>query len=145
MTYGERLKLAIDRRGDTLSRDISRKEIAAVAGCSVQNIGMILSGAKGPDQKLSTESHAKVAAFLKVNPNWLLDGTGNMDPASGVIAPSELTPSAIEIGVLFDMIPSSDKIRRARAFNNATDAIIAVLQSVDANAQASSNQKKPPV
>ena len=145
MTYGERLHTAMTRRGEALGRDIERKEVATVAGCSVQNIGMILANAKGADQTLTARSHAKVASFLRVNPDWLLDGTGTMEAPSLVNAPRELTPPAIEIAVLFDMIPASDKIRRAQAFNLASDAIIGVLQSARANEQASQGPKKPPV
>ena len=55
-----------------------------------------------------------------------------MEPRTTVNAPTELTPSAVEIAVLFDMIPLSDKIKRAQAFNAASMAIMQVLQSVDA-------------
>ena len=73
MRYGQRLKIAIERREDELRRKISRLELAEAVGCSRQNIGMILTNAKGEDQKLSTESHAKAAAYLRVNPDWLMD------------------------------------------------------------------------
>ena len=79
MLYGERLALAMQHRSDVLGREISRKEVAEAAGTSVQNIGMILTNAKGRDQTLRTDSHAKVAAFLKVNSEWLLHGTGPME------------------------------------------------------------------
>jgi hypothetical protein len=88
---------------------------------------MILNNSKGVDQKLSTESHAAVADYLKVSPEWLLKGTGQM--AVQRSAPSSLTPAAIEIAALFDMIPVTDKIKRAQAFNAATMAILQVLQS----------------
>jgi hypothetical protein len=71
-----------------------------------------------------------VADFLKVNPQWLLDGTGPMEVQRN--APSSLTPAAIEIAALFDMIPVTDKIKRAQAFNAATMAILQVLQSSSA-------------
>ena len=38
--YGERLQRAIDRRSERTGQEISRKDVAAVAKCSVQNIGM---------------------------------------------------------------------------------------------------------
>lgn len=129
MLYGERLDQAMRKRGETLGQEISRKDVANVAGVSVQNIGMILTNAKGSDQKLRTEAHAKVAAYLKVSSRWLLSGEGPMEPDAAVNAPSELTPAAIELAVLFDMIPIADKIRRAQAFNAASTAIMQVLQS----------------
>ena len=129
MSYGERLKQAMDWRGDALGRKIERKEVAAAADCTVQNIGMILNNAKNTDQKLSTEANANVAILLKVDATWLSTGRGEVFTASFKNAPSELTASAIEIAALFDMIPSGDKIKRAKAFNAATEAILKVLQS----------------
>lgn len=128
MLYGERLQMAMDKRGESLGRTIERKEVANAAGRSVQNITMILNNSKGRDQKLGTAAHEAVATFLRVNSHWLLTGEGPMEPASNLNAPTELTPAAIEIAVLFDMIPQSDKLSRAKAFNAASTAIMQVLQ-----------------
>lgn len=132
MLYGERLQQAMQKRSATIGRDIERKDVAKAAGTSVQNIGMVLTNAKGRDQKLRTEAHEKVAAYLKVNSRWLLTGEGEMDQAPTINAPSELTPAAIELAVLFDMIPQSDKLSRAKAFNAASTAIMQVLQDAAA-------------
>ncbi|WP_054075952.1 hypothetical protein [Comamonas testosteroni] len=132
MLYGERLQLAMDKRGEAIGRVIERKEVAKVANRSVQNIGMIITNAKERDQKLSTEAHDAVAAFLKVNSRWLLTGEGPMEVSVQVNAPTELTPAAIELAVLFDMIPQADKLSRAKAFNAASTAIMQVLQDADA-------------
>lgn len=132
MLYGERLQLAMDKRGEAIGRVIERKEVANVANRSVQNIGMILTNAKERDQKLSTEAHEAVAAFLKVNSRWLLTGEGPMEVSVQVNAPTELTPAAIELAVLFDMIPQADKLSRAKAFNAASTAIMQELQDAAA-------------
>lgn len=132
MLYGERLQLAMDKRGEAIGRVIERKEIAGVAKRSVQNIGMIITNAKERDQKLSTEAHEAVATFLKVNSRWLLTGEGPMEVSMQVNAPTELTPAAVELAVLFDMIPQADKLSRAKAFNAASTAIMQVLQDAAA-------------
>lgn len=132
MLYGERLQMAMDKRGEALGRVIDRKEVASAAGRSVQNIGMILNNATGRDQKLSTQAHEAVAAFLRVNSKWLLTGEGPMEATAQVNAPTELTPAAIELAVLFDMIAQSDKLSRAKAFNAASSAIMQVLQDASA-------------
>ena len=132
MLYGERLLLAMKKRSETLGREIERKDVAQAAGTSVQNIGMILTNAKERDQKLRTEAHDAVAAFLKVNSRWLLTGEGQMEQSSSINAPTELTPAAIELAVLFDMIPQADKLSRAKAFNAASTAIMQVLQDASA-------------
>lgn len=130
--YGERLKIAMDRRSERTGQEVTRKDVATAAGCSVQNIGMILTNAKGVDQKLGAQAHTAVSALLKVSPHWLSTGEGPIDPPSSFSAPSELTPAAIELAALYDMIPASDKVARAQAFNLATTAIMQVLQSVRA-------------
>ncbi|WP_225970993.1 hypothetical protein [Delftia acidovorans] len=93
---------------------------------------MILTNAKGRDQKLRTEAHEKVAAYLKVNSRWLLTGEGQMDQPPAINAPTELSPAAVELAVLFDMISQSDKLSRAKAFNAASTAIMQVLQDAAA-------------
>jgi transcriptional regulator with XRE-family HTH domain len=120
-TYGERLAEAMAHRGAQLGREITRIELSRAAGCSRQNIGMILTNAQGEDQKLSTERHAKAAAFLRVDPDWLLDGTGAMEPTNQ--APKTLSDMAEGLAVLFDMIPKSDLLRRSRAYATAWEAI----------------------
>lgn len=122
----------MDKRGEAIGRVIERKEVANIAKRSVQNIGMIITNAKDRDQKLSTEAHEAVAAFLKVNSRWLLTGEGPMEVSVQVNAPTELTPAAIELAVLFDMIPQAEKLSRAKAFNAASTAIMQVLQDAAA-------------
>lgn len=133
-TYGERLAEAIAYREKQLGRAITRLELSKAAGCSRQNIGMILTGAQGDDQKLSTERHAKAAAFLKVDSNWLLNGAGDMTLKTGA-APKSLSDMAEGLAVLFDMIPPSDVLRRTRAYAIAWDAIRRELPPDDTTGQ----------
>lgn len=139
-TYGERLAEAIAHRSAQLGREVTRLELANAAGCSRQNIGMILTNAQG-DQKLSTDKHAKAAAFLKVNPDWLLDGTGKIDDAKHYTLVAEpghykrdITGPARELAKLYDLIPEEDLVKRARAYNSASQAILDVLQERQPNA-----------
>jgi hypothetical protein len=129
MGYGKRLQEAMQGRSDTLGQTIERKDVARVADVSVQNIGMIINDAKGCDQNLGAKSHAAVCAYLKISSHWLLTGEGPMMPPVILNLPTELTPAAIELAVLFDMIATSEKINRARAFNAATSAIMQVLSA----------------
>lgn len=131
MSYGERLQAAIDRRGVQLRREVTRAEVAKVAECTVQNVGMIITNAKGKDQKFGVESHFNVCWFLRVNPTWLLNGTGSMEPS--VDAPEKLTHTAIDLGSLFDLIPETDLIKRSLAYNKASSAIMQVLRGDSAS------------
>lgn len=126
MLYGERLQLAMEKRSQEVGREIARKEIAAVAGRTVQNIGMILSNAKGDDQTLGALAHARVARFLRVNPDWLLEEIGDMEP-DRLASAKNLSQAAQDIAELFDTIPTSNKVGRIKAFNDATTAILRVL------------------
>lgn len=128
MTYGKRLGEAMIQRGDVRGRKVTRLELAEIAGCSRENIGMILTNSKGKDQKLSIDSHAKVVDYLRVDSQWLLTGEGEMMPKPPANAPTNLSTAAIDIAVLFDMIPTADRIKRATAYNEATSAIMRVLQ-----------------
>lgn len=143
MLYGERLQVAMDRRGQVTGQVITRAFIAKVADCSVQNVGVVIKNAKGRDQRFHAKAHAAAAAFLKVNPDWLLNGTGEMDLPPPNNAPAELTQAAIEMAALYDMIPVSEKIARAQAFNLATTAIMTVLQSLRATPTAKTHQGIP--
>lgn len=132
MLYGERLRLAMKTRSELIGQAVTRKDVARVAGTTVQNIGMVINNSTGRDQKLQTESHAAVAEYLRVSSHWLLTGEGPMHPPSQVVAPTKLTPAAVELAALFDMLPTEDKVARATAFNQASTAIMQVLQSVRA-------------
>ncbi len=57
--------------------------------------------------------------------------------------PEQLSPSAVEIGLLYDMIPAADRIRRAQAYNAATAAIVAVLERHSTVAPAADQKKQP--
>lgn len=132
MKYGERLQLAMDYRSRSIGRAIGRLELSRVAGCTRQNVGMILTNAKGIDQKFSAESHAKVAGFLRVNPDWLLNETGDMAPVGPHNVPDRLTSAAIELACLFDMIPESETFARNLAYNQVSEVLMKIVESLRA-------------
>lgn len=57
----------------------------------------------------------------------------------------EPTPLAAKIAQLYDMIPEADQIRRTKAFNAATEAIISVIESTGSSVQTPQDQKKQAV
>lgn len=76
MSYADRLQQAL------AASNKSRKDLALAVGCSVQNIGMILTNAGKKDQQFSAVLHAKAAKFLKVDPYWLATGQGEFTPGT---------------------------------------------------------------
>lgn len=123
MRYGERLQLAMDERSKTLGRKVTRIQVAEAGGVSRQNIGMIITGAQGEDQKLNTESNHRVAAFLRVNAHWLATGEGHM--LTGVAPePAPVSFEAKQLDLLLQSIPVH---RRLLAYQAATQLLISHL------------------
>lgn len=123
MRYGERLQLAMDHAAKIKQLEkIERLEVAKVADCSTQNIGMILRGAQG-DQHLNTEANYRVANFLRVNAHWLATEEGDM--LKGV-APEQPAVSfeAKQLDLLLRSIPED---RRLTAYQMATQLLISYL------------------
>lgn len=123
MTYGQRLKQSLEVAGK------DRKSLAVALGVSPQAIGMVITGTGG----LSFENNLKAAKFLGIDPEWLKSG-GIALVQSDIQSPKIASPSygAQELGALFDMIPEVDRIRRTKAFNAASVAILEVIQSAGA-------------
>lgn len=101
-TYGQRLAQAMQARGDARGQKVTRLEVAGVAGCSRENIGMILTNSKGRDQKLSTTSHQAVDSYLRCDSNWLLKGEGVMTPKSAAPGNAQYSDQAMMLAQAFD-------------------------------------------
>ena len=129
MLYGERLKIAIERRSATIGREISKSELARAVGCSPQNISMILSHARGDDQKLSSDRHTKAAHFLRVNPHWLATEEGAIDLASNQAhhgadtAQAAINTIANDVQVIMRILDAVPPDRRG----DAVEAVLTVL------------------
>lgn len=75
MTYGERLKLALELGGKT------RDQLAQHLGITVQGVGNVILGGRGGDAAFSAPNHARAARFLEVDPYLLATGEGEPRPA----------------------------------------------------------------
>ena len=139
MRYGERLQLAMDERSKTLGRKVTRLQVAEAGGVSRQNIGMIITGAQGNDQKLNTEANHRVAAFLRVNAHWLATGEGHM--LTGVAPePAPVSFEAKQLDLLLQSIPES---RRLQAYQAATQLLISHLGPLPSAATGPSTTEAP--
>ena len=74
--FGSRLKLAM------FEAKISRKDLAANLGISVQAIGMVISG---QSKAFTAENNAKAAEFLGCNSRWLATGAGDISLKSNKV------------------------------------------------------------
>jgi len=104
--------------------------MARALGLSYQGVKKVLDGGSS---SFSAANNAAAAAFLGVNPSWLAAGKGSMldaekqAPQKAQPEHAGLSPMAIELGRLFDLLPD-DRIIRARANTAASEAILRILQ-----------------
>lgn len=76
MTYGTRLAYALERE------EKSRADLADALDVSVQAIGQVITGGRSGSQTFTAANHMKAARFLKVSPDWLATGDGDMRPSN---------------------------------------------------------------
>lgn len=138
MTYGKRLDKALD------SADKTRKELAAVLGCTPQAIGMVITGGKKAERFLSVENHAEAARFLRVDNYWLATGKGTMKASANEQqkALSLLSDDAVEIATYFDKLRDSGD--RTEAYVAAMACIIKVIAAREAKDAAQATQELKP-
>ena len=129
MSYGDRLQKAMQEAGR------ERKELAQVCGCTVQNLGMVITSAGGKERALSAAAHVKAARFLAVDSYWLATGVGKMR-SEGSRPGQGLTDDALEVGQYFDKL--THKVQRTRAYVTCMAAILKELD--DTTAQTSADQ-----
>lgn len=130
-TVSQRLKHARTQRQWT------QAHLAIAAGLTTGAVGNIEAGMRQAKGSLPA-----LAEALGVSYAWLANGTGEMLIAKPVLLPSGLTPGALELGQLYDMIPAEQRIKRAQAFAAASAAILAVLEA-PASAPSRPGRKTP--
>lgn len=71
--YSDRLEAAMQRAG------VKTRQVAEALGVSYQAVARLLDG---KSKAFTAENNSKAAAFLKVSPDWLASGKGEMDSVS---------------------------------------------------------------
>lgn len=147
MTYGKRLQKALKATGK------SRKQLAGALDCTVQAIGMVITGGGKAERGLSAENNARAARFLRIDSHWLATGEGEMKSKTADLPKdrASLSEDALELGVYFDHL--TDPGDRTRAYVAAMAVILKIeaeraeLNAVQATAtpDPSANPKKQPV
>lgn len=121
--------------------------------CGVSS-GAVTHWLDGRTKSLKAETAEKIQAATGYSATWIVAGVGpktlaergeNPPAEQGFSQGAGLSPSAIELAILYDLIPMTDKIRRAVAYNAATAAILDVLQGAPASAAATPGHGKQPV
>jgi hypothetical protein len=114
--YKDRLQSAMKEA------NVSIAMLAKELKISYQAVKKVLDGKTAT---FDAANHAKAARYLKRSPDWLLDGTTPV-AVEGEKLPIPLSPQAVELAKLFDML--TDRIKRTVAYNAATEAILIELQ-----------------
>lgn len=105
--------------------------------------GAVTQWLDGTTKSLKAVTAARMQQVTGFSSAWIISGKGSKLAIEIQLRPiDELTPTAIEIAALFDLIPVSDKIQRARAYNAATAAILALLQPDSAKPSPDLHPKK---
>ena len=90
--------------------------------------GAVTHWLNGATTSLKADTAQRIADCTGYAVGWITTGLGEKKQSS---APQErrtgLTPGAIELAALYDMIPVNDRVKRATAYNLATSAILEVL------------------
>jgi len=117
---------------------LTQAEVARVSGLKQSDVSKIENGSI---QK--TTEMIGLARALRCSAQWLADGQGDMLAlTSSALTEFGPTPSAMELAMLYDMIPVSQRIKRAQAYTAAAAAIVAVLEG-RSSAQPSPDLKTP--
>jgi len=121
-----------------LELGFTQAEVARLSGLKQSDVSKIESG-----RIQKTTEMIGLAQALQCNASWLAHGQGDMLPSViATAAESMQTPGAIELAALYDMIPVSQRIKRAQAFTAAAAAIVAVLEG-NASVERASGRKTP--
>ena len=116
-TVAQRLKIAREAKG------WNQRKLALASGLTPSAIGNIEAGTRQAKGSLP-----QIADALGISYRWLAHGEGDMKSTDQGPAHSTLSPHAIELAEMFDLIPATDRIRRAQAYTQAMTAIVSVLE-----------------
>ena len=115
---------ALIRLRNLKSLKLSATELSSRVGSRYTYWRDLLEGQKSFGEKIAR----KIEAAMGLPRGWM-DGDGEPPSAhKEEAAQAGLSPVAYELGLLFDMLPADDKIKRTRAYSAATAEILKVLQ-----------------
>ena len=105
--------------------------------------GAVTHWINGSTKALKAETAMKIQAVTGYSAGWLITGRGDKSPLNTVMpTPGLPSPGGMEIAALYDLIPVQDQIKRVKAWNLATAAILSVLESETSTTQPIAGQKK---
>lgn len=119
---------------------LKKLQFAKAAGVSS---GAVTQWLDGTTKAIKSSKAAALQAATGYSAVWIATGEGDKMVATAPARQGDqVTPGAMEIAFLYDEIPVSDRIKRTRAWNAATQAILEVLQSDPASVELAKHQKK---
>lgn len=130
--YGKRLRQA------RISAKLTQEQASALAGIPQSTISTAERLGHGSSE---TPVYARVYG---VSALWLAKGEGEMRPVQTdppAASAGEASSTAMELALLYDLIPVADRLRRVKAYNAATKAILDVLEAQPSTDAASSDSE----
>lgn len=127
--YGKRLRQA------RASAKLTQEQASALTGIPQSTISTAERLGNG-----SSETPVYARAY-GVSALWLAKGEGEMHPVQAdpsAASEGQATSTAMELALLYDLIPVTDRLRRVKAYNAATKAILDVLEAPPSNDLGSS-------
>lgn len=123
-----------------LSAGLKKLQFANAVGVSS---GCVTQWLNGSTKTLKFKSAMRMQQVTGYSADWLAEEKG--EKMAGFLPAQDfagLTPGAIEIAALYDIIPVSNRIKRVQAYNAATAAILAVIEPGNTSEQLARDQKK---
>lgn len=110
------------------------KPLQLANACGVSS-GAVTHWLNGATKALKAETANKMQQVTGYSAAWIVTGLGDKfaSASTQVIEYSGPTALARELALVFDMIPESQHLKRARAYSLATAAIVQVLQGESAS------------
>ena len=122
---------------------LKKLQFAHAAGVSS---GAVTQWLDGTTKAIKSNKAAALQAATGYSAVWIATGVGEKLVATAPARQDEqVTPGAMEIAALYDMIPLASRIKRVQAYNAATAAILQVLESDQPIARPALDSKKQPV
>jgi transcriptional regulator with XRE-family HTH domain len=121
--------------------NLTQMELAKAVGVTQSNLSELEK--KGAGSALTPA----LAKRCGVSIQWLAYGLGDMlseDAAPEPTQVSSLSSAALELAMLFDMIPARDRIKRAQAYGAASAAILDRLEAPSSAQKALGRKTQAP-
>ena len=111
-TYSERLRIAMDQK------NVKQTELAKAVGISQQTVQHLRTKGKGSSHTV------KIAKYLRISPDWLSSGAGDMEPNRGSQAKTASQHLDVDLDdpLLTKLVTELEEEEKLRSHNNIAES-----------------------